>query len=188
MATASVTNTLVTGTTITAAQHNTNYGDLVTFLNGSVVHVDGSKAFTGAQDMGGNALTSLGVPVASDDAARVDDTDMYVTFFKTGVLAVTTGTHRFYLQKAHKILEVEASVGVAPTGASLIVDVNKNGTTVHTTQGNRATIAASGFVDAATDVEVNTLADGDYLTVDIDQVGSTVAGEDLTVVIRLRRL
>lgn len=188
MATSSVTNTFITGAVALASQVNTNFSDLTSFLNASVVHVDGSKAFTGAQDMGGNALTSLGAAVASDDAARIDDTDHYVVFAKSGTLAVTTGTHRFYVQKAHKILEVEASVGVAPTGASVIVDVNKNGTTVHTTQGNRATIAASTFVDAATDVEVNTLADGDYLTVDIDQVGSTLPGEDLTVVIRLRRV
>jgi len=44
VATASVTNTFVTATTITAAAHNTNFSDLVTFLNSNVVHVDGSKA------------------------------------------------------------------------------------------------------------------------------------------------
>jgi hypothetical protein len=47
MATASVTHSFVTGNTILAAQHNTNFADLVNFINGSVVHVDGSKAFTG---------------------------------------------------------------------------------------------------------------------------------------------
>lgn len=174
MATASVTNTFVNAQTADADEVNTNFGELVTFLNGSVIHSDNSKTLTAG--------------TAAGNTARIDDTDVYVVFAKSGELAVTTGTHRFYVQKAHKILEVEASVGVAPTGASVIVDVNKNGTTVHTTQGNRATIAASGFVDAATDVEVNTLADGDYLTVDIDQIGSTLPGEDLTVVIRLRRV
>lgn len=46
MATASVTTTFVNGTTADASQVNTNFNDLVSFLNGSVVHVDGSKAFT----------------------------------------------------------------------------------------------------------------------------------------------
>ena len=47
MATASVTNTFVTSSTILAAAFNTNFNDLVNFVNSSVVHVDGSKAFTG---------------------------------------------------------------------------------------------------------------------------------------------
>lgn len=47
MSTASVTNTFVNAATADAGEVNTNFSDLVTFLNGSVVHTDGSKAFTG---------------------------------------------------------------------------------------------------------------------------------------------
>jgi hypothetical protein len=189
MATASVTNTLVTGTTITAAQHNTNYGDLVSFLNSSVVHRDGTKALTANLPAGGNRITGLGAGAAVDDAARIDDTDVYITFSKSGTQVVYTGLHRFYVQKTHKIMEVEISVSTAPTGATLIVDVNKNGTSIWaTTPANRPTIATSGFVAAGGAIDTTALADGDFLTVDVDQVGSTVAGEDLTVVIRLRRI
>lgn len=60
MATASVTNTLVNGSTPLAAIWNTNYQDLVDFLNNSVVHRDGSKAMTNSLDMGGHDLTNLG--------------------------------------------------------------------------------------------------------------------------------
>jgi hypothetical protein len=49
MATASVTNTFVNAATADADDVNTNFSDLVTFLNASVVHVDGSKAFTAVQ-------------------------------------------------------------------------------------------------------------------------------------------
>jgi hypothetical protein len=78
-------------------------------------------------------------------------------------------------------------VGTAPTGSAVIVDVNKNGTTVFTTQSNRPQIAdgqySSGVVTA---VEVAPFVAGDYFTVDIDQVGSTIAGSDLTVEVRLQ--
>ena len=57
MATASVTNVLVNAATITHTEHNTNYSDLVTFLNDDVVHRDGSKAMTGNLDLGSSEIT-----------------------------------------------------------------------------------------------------------------------------------
>lgn len=73
----------------------------------------------------------------------------------------------------------------APTGSSLIFDVNKNGTTIFTTQGNRPTIASSGNSSSAAIPDVTTLTTGDYLTVDIDQIGATVPGANLTVIVVL---
>lgn len=104
------------------------------------------------------------------------------SFFKSGVLTTTTGTQRLPVDGTYTIVGTRLMVGTAPTGSSLIVDVNKNGTTIYTTQGNRPSIAAAsnaGGPGSAPDV--TTLAAGDYLTVDIDQVGSSVAGSDLTV-------
>ena len=77
MATASVTNTFVNAQVADADDVNTNFGDLVTFLNASVVHVDNSKTLTAG--------------TAAGSAARIDDTDTYVVFAKSGELAVTTG-------------------------------------------------------------------------------------------------
>ena len=76
-------------------------------------------------------------------------------------------------------------VGTAPTGAEIIIDVNKNGTTLFTTQSARTTVVAGDYDSGAEDVpDVVAVAAGQYLTVDIDQVGSSVAGSDLTVLIR----
>ena len=105
-------------------------------------------------------------------------------------LAIAAGTHRFYIHGPVGISWVItggwASVGVAPTGADLIVDINKNGTTIFTTQANRPTIAIGGFDSGRVEnMDVTSLADGDYLTADIDQVGSTVAGQDLQVFIEI---
>ena len=48
MATAAVTNQFTASTTIVSDDVDTNFSDLVTFLNGSVLHLDGSKTMTGA--------------------------------------------------------------------------------------------------------------------------------------------
>lgn len=104
-----------------------------------------------------------------------------VTFYVPSTVSTGTGTARFRVRGSWTIVEVNASVNTAPTGSSLIVDVNKNGTTVFTTQSNRPTIAISGFSAAAAAVNVTSIVDADYLTLDVDQVGSTIAGSDLTV-------
>ena len=104
------------------------------------------------------------------------------SFGFVGPVAVTTGTSRWLLPATATILGVVAAVGTAPTGASLICDVNKNGTTIFTTQANRPTIAISANATTTMPTpDVTALASGDYLTVDVDQIGSTVAGSDLVV-------
>jgi hypothetical protein len=100
-------------------------------------------------------------------------------------LYVVTGKVRFYLQRDYKITAIAVAVGVAPTGSALIVDINKNGTTIFTTQENRPTIAVGANSDLTSAPDIDTLSVGDYLTVDIDQVGSSFAGSDLTVQIEL---
>lgn len=112
----------------------------------------------------------------------------YMTFDFGGTLAVVVGTMRFRIPVAATLLGVNAAVSLAPTGASIIVDLNKNGTTVFTTQGNRPTIAAAANNSGAetTNMNVTSVAAGDYLTVDMDQVGSTIPGADLVVTVRFR--
>ncbi len=118
--------------------------------------------------------------------AGVAGTQTFI-FGDAGALEVKTGSHRLYLPYGVQITEVEISVGVAPTGAAVTVDVHVNGTTIFTTPSNRPSIAASGFVDSTTTIEDDTHTDGQYITVDIDQIGSTLPGEDLTVVISYKQ-
>jgi hypothetical protein len=79
------------------------------------------------------------------------------------------------------IVKVKICVKTAPTGAALIVDVNKGGTTIFTTQENRPQIAAGATSGDSGTPDVTSLVEGDKLTVDIDAIGSSVAGADLTV-------
>ncbi|GII89616.1 hypothetical protein Ssi03_76060 [Sphaerisporangium siamense] len=106
------------------------------------------------------------------------------TFTLAGTIATGTGTARFYNDSGQPLVikGVRASVGTAPTGASILVDVNLGGTTIFTTQANRPAIAASSNTSGkVTNMNVTAWPDGGYLTIDIDQVGSTIAGADLVV-------
>lgn len=128
------------------------------------------------------------MPIERRVGLPVDASLENLVFSKSGVLAVGAGVSRIPIHGGtFTIVSVAIAVNTAPTGASLIVDVNKNGTTIYGTQGNRPTIAASGFQDVAEASSVTSVTTGDYLTVDIDQIGSTVAGADLVVSVRLQR-
>jgi hypothetical protein len=84
---------------------------------------------------------------------------------------------------AGTIRSITTAVTTAPTGATLICDVNVAGTTIFTTQANRPTIAISGFSDNSAEIAAGTFAAGDVISVDVDQVGSTVAGANLSVLV-----
>jgi hypothetical protein len=66
-------------------------------------------------------------------------------------------------------------VDVAPTGANVEIRVNKNGSSATTFTIPTNTSRANANVSIST-------VEGDYITVDITQVGSTVAGSDLSLV------
>jgi len=70
-------------------------------------------------------------------------------------------------------------------GADIVVDVNKNGSTIYTSQGNRPTVPDGNNIGTETTPNVTEIAEGDWFTVDIDQVGSTNPGGDVTVMIEV---
>jgi hypothetical protein len=80
--------------------------------------------------------------------------------------------------------EVYVNVKTAPTGANLIIDVNLNGTTIFTTQANRPAITAGNKTAVSPAPDVTSLPKNAVLTVDVDQIGSTIPGGDLVVEIR----
>ncbi len=102
--------------------------------------------------------------------------------FVAGVVATATGVARLRIPEDAFIIDAAAMVDTAPTDADLIVDVHLNGTTIFTS--GKPTIAASAFDSGLATPTTRVAAAGDYFTVDVDQVGSTIAGSDLTVVIR----
>lgn len=99
---------------------------------------------------------------------------------------LTTGTGKAEFQivdGAFTLSAIYATVTTAPTGSTIIVDVNLNGTTLMTT--NKISIDTSEKTSdtAATQPALTTtaLTENGVITVDIDQVGSSTAGAGLKV-------
>ena len=132
-------------------------------------------------------ITAIGADVK---ALRTTEASLeLVQFAAAGTLTTGVGGFRFPVKGGtFQIVSVAAMVDTAPTGASVIIDVNKNTSSIYGTQGNRPTIAASAFAATVGAHTATTVTDGDYLKVDIDQIGSTIAGANLVVAIRLQRI
>jgi len=97
-------------------------------------------------------------------------------------LATGTGVVTFRMPFAMTLTAVRASVTTAPTGSTVIVDINEGGTSVLSTKLSiDASEKTSTTAATAAVISDSALADDAEITIDIDQVGSTVAGAGLKV-------
>lgn len=132
-------------------------------------------------------MHSITLKGLSDDIAElqalhgITPTPRAIAFYVHDILSVEDNAVTFLSPGALTITEVRASVDTAPTGASLVLDIKKNGTTLYTTTANRPTIAAGATSVTAVDPDITGIAAGDRITLAIAQVGSTVAGANLSV-------
>lgn len=127
-------------------------------------------------------ITAIGTDVKSLMDSRIE----VYTFAVPGAITGTyTGKSRIYLEGSYAVDTIRAAVGTASTSGAVTVDVNKNGTTLYTTQTARPIIAQGAFSANGNSPAVTTFVAGDYLTVDIDTFGASAT--DLTVTVRLRR-
>jgi len=97
---------------------------------------------------------------------------------------LTTGTAKttFRMPYAFTLTGVRASVTAAPTGSALIVDINEGGTSILSTKLSiDATEKTSTTAASAPVISDSALADDAEITVDIDQIGSSVAGAGLKI-------
>ena len=116
--------------------------------------------------------------------SRADTPRTYVWFIKGALATGTEQGSTFRLKRAVTVEDVELHVKTAPTGATLIVDINEDGTTLFSTKPE---IDISGTSEDDNHAFSDTsLAAGAELTMDVDQVGSTVAGADLTVLLHCK--
>lgn len=97
---------------------------------------------------------------------------------------LTTGTAKktFRMPYAMELTEARASVNTAPTGAAIEVDVNEGGASIFSTVLSiDATEKTSTTATAPAVISDTSLADDAEITIDIDQIGSTIAGKGLKV-------
>lgn len=104
-----------------------------------------------------------------------------MSFSRLGTQFVDTGTQRFYVDHPGFDLGMRVSLGTAPQGADFILVLRKNGSVLQT-----ATVPAGQQTSGYITISPGTVSAGDYFTVDVTQVGSTAAGEDLTMTLWMR--
>jgi hypothetical protein len=100
--------------------------------------------------------------------------------------AITAGTNKmtFRMPFAMTLTEVRASVATAPTGSTMIIDVNEAGSSIFyagtllSIDAGEKTSTTAATAAVLFDI---LLADDAEITVDFDQVGSTVAGAGVVV-------
>jgi len=126
------------------------------------------QAWATTSGFGGGGIKTVGV------AASDETTDLTV-----GLAKIT-----FRMPYAMTLTEVRASVNIAPRDADKItVNINQGGTSVLSTlltiDVTEKTSEAIGTVPAV--ISTSALTDDAEITIDIDQVGNTVAGTGLKI-------
>lgn len=120
--------------------------------------------------------------------AWVGATDENESFSIGGVLAPGARNFRWYPPYAITIVSFRLALGVTPSGSAVILDVNRDATTVFTDPGNRPQVAGGANVGTAVTPAVTSVSTSQYLQVEVDQVGSTDPGENAVLTMRYRRV
>lgn len=137
-----------------------------------------TRTFTFPDASGTIALTS------DLTGSGVKPTESLIIACSDETTAITTGTAKitFRMPYAFTLSAVRASVTTAPTGSTIIIDINESGSTILSTKlsidisEKTSTTAASAAV-----ISDSSLADDAEMTIDFDQVGSTIAGAGVKV-------
>ena len=97
-----------------------------------------------------------------------------------GTLVIGVGVARYPIAEDSIIIDAHATVGTAPSGGPVTLDINKNGTTMYATATNPS-IAVGTNVGNKAPADQTSFVANDYITLDLDAVNSAA---DLTCVVR----
>ena len=126
------------------------------------------------------------------DAAWATPTvsDVFIIACSDETTDLTAGTDkaRFTMPYAGTLTAVKADVNTAPTGSTLVVDINEAGVSVLSTKLSIDAGESSSSTAATPPViSDSALASGAVISIDLDQIGSTVAGAGLKVTLFVTR-
>ncbi len=158
----------------------------LTWAANSIILLTGT-ATASVQALAAHVVTFLQSANAADarSAIGASDTVEYIVIACSDeTTALTAGTAKvtFRMPYAMTLTSVRASVTTAPTGSTLTVDINDGGTTILSTKLT-IDVSEKTSTTAATPAVISdtALASDAEITIDIDSVGSTVAGAGLKV-------
>jgi hypothetical protein len=181
-----------------AALSDGDKGDITVSSSGTVWNID-AGVVTGTEIA--NDVALAGNPTTTTQSSGNNSTRIATTAFVTDAIAkqpevliiavsdettaLTTGAPKvtFRMPWAMTLTAVRASVTTAPTGAALQVDINETGSGTILSTKLTIDISEKTSTTAATPAVISdsTLADDAEITIDIDTIGSTIAGAGLKV-------
>lgn len=139
----------------------------------------------------GMANTNFGALQISDGYTSPQQINPFapelIGFFAAGAQVVGNKKNGAIVGIAGTVVDVRCYLDTAPTGASFIVDILKNGTTIYTTPANRPTILAGANASSLALPDVTSVAAGDRLTYNVAQIGAGTAGSDLYVSVTIKQ-
>ncbi len=168
--------TWVAGEVLTAADQNAEFNRGLTTFN------DAFNISTGHDHDGVNSKAVDYVSLTS----KPSDLNMYV-FPVVGVLTVVDDAGAVYhrIMETSTIIEVQAVVKTAPTDANVIIDIETSADVSSWSpiwsSGARLNIVDGDKLANTLVITTPTITKGHVMRINIDLVGSTVAGADLTV-------
>jgi hypothetical protein len=109
-----------------------------------------------------------------------------IGFFYGGDLAVGTLPVRNLAPRDGTIENVTASVYSAPTGSSIILDVEKNASSIYAILANKPTILSGNYKDLISLPSVTSFSKDDEFTLLVEQIGVSGSGANIEVQMRYR--
>jgi len=132
-------------------------------------------------------LNSLRALVAAIETPRPPQASAYCVTWGVGIGGpATTGSNvapLYVVPAAGVPLALSIAAKTAPTGSALVIDIRRNGSTILAAP---ASLAAGSNQTSSTNFAAGiALAIGDVLTLNVNQVGSSVAGQDITIQLQI---
>jgi len=97
-------------------------------------------------------------------------------------VGVSGGQSRLYTRKPRVIVDVRFGLGVTSSSGAVTYDLNLDGVTTFTTQANRPTVAAGGYLSSTAIPDIVAWPADSYLTVDCDAAGT--GAKHVVIVVR----
>jgi hypothetical protein len=157
---------------LTSAAQNAEFQNIVDYINNTVLGAT-SHVHDGADAAKVSYINLLDKPT--------DNNALLFPVTGTLVQGADKAPLKHEMWEAGTVIEARAVIKTAPTGQKLIIDINDDGTSIFgTSKLEIAAGATSGSLSSGS-ISNPSVAKGSVLTMDLDQVGSGVAGADLTV-------
>jgi len=147
--------------------------------DGGIVYSDGTSLQNTAVGSSGQVLVSQGTDAPK--FTNLTGTGMLVWYLDDDIQVATDYVATYYAPVDMILKDVKMDADIAPTGADFVIDINEAGSTVLSTKpqmdiGTTTETGSHVFSDTFIDK-------GDTVTLDVDQIGSTVSGCGVTVML-----